>query len=178
MENKEFRISSNLEDIPMDVFKLYYENAQHRMADFHQQANDTTNRAYQLITVFVGILSLLCGYLYTNWEISKPIMAILAIAIGLAISTCIILKIIFPRLYIPLGRSPKELQIDYYAQFLKQENYTDDIKLKFIIKDELQILQTSINSQREKNERRTFLFTLSLIAAICGILASAVIVLI
>ena len=171
---EEFKISdSSLDHLSIDVLQLYYNSAQKRMEDYHKQANDTTDRAYKLISVYLGVLTLLCGYLYVNWEITKPIMAILALAIGLGIATGIVLRILLPRTYIPLGRSPKELQPESYAQYFSQFNdYTDEKKLKHILKDELKTLQDSIDNQATKNKGRTFLFTLSFIFAISGIIAS------
>ena len=161
------------------ILKLYYESAQKRMGDYHKQANDTTDRAYKLITVYIGILTLLCGYLYVNWAITPSIMAIFALAIGIALATAFILVIILPRLYVPLGRSPKELQPEVYAQYFAQStDLPDEKRLKLILKDELEMLQGCIDVQERKNKNRTFLFTLSLLSALCGIIASAWIMLI
>lgn len=180
METENFRISSNsIEHLSTDILKLYYESAQKRMGDYHKQANDTTDRAYKLITVYIGILTLLCGYLYVNWAITPSIMAIFALAIGIALATAFILVIILPRLYVPLGRSPKELQPEVYAQYFAQStDLPDEKRLKLILKDELEMLQGCIDVQERKNKNRTFLFTLSLLSALCGIIASTSIMLI
>ena len=180
METENFRIRSNsIEHLSTDILKLYYESAQKRMGDYHKQANDTTDRAYKLITVYIGILTLLCGYLYVNWAITPSIMAIFALAIGIVLATAFILVIILPRLYVPLGRSPKELQPEVYAQYFAQStDLPDEKRLKLILKDELEMLQGCIDVQERKNKNRTFLFTLSLLSALCGIIASAWIMLI
>ena len=180
METENFRIRSNsIEHLSTDILKLYYESAQKRMGDYHKQANDTTDRSYKLITVYIGILTLLCGYLYVNWAITPSIMAIFALAIGIALATAFILVIILPRLYVPLGRSPKELQPEVYAQYFAQStDLPDEKRLKLILKDELEMLQGCIDVQERKNKNRTFLFTLSLLSALCGISASAWIMLI
>lgn len=178
--NEDFTISTNsLKYLSTDILKLYYENAQKRMADYHQQANDTTDRAYKLIAVYLGVFTILCSYLYVNWQITNIIMAILALTIGLGIAIGFILKIILPRTYYPLGRSPKELQPETYAKYFEQSDCSEDeSKLKHILRDELGVLQEAIDAQAIKNNRRTFLFTLSFISAICGIIASFVILII
>lgn len=180
MGTKNFKINNtSIDHLSIEILKLYYESAQDRIHDYHKQANDTTNRAYQLIAVYIGVLSLLCKYLYVNWDITTPIMAILALTLGTALATIVIFAIIFPRLYVPLGRSPKELQPEMYAQYFAQnKSISDEMKLKQVLKDELEILQLSIDTQGRKNKKRTFLFTLSLLFAICGIIASVWIMLI
>ena len=99
-------------------------------------------------------------------------MAIFALAIGIDLATAFILVIILPRLYVPLGRSPKELQPEVYAQYFAQStDLPDEKRLKLILKDELEMLQGCIDVQERKNKNDTFLFTLSLLSALCAIIA-------
>ncbi len=163
----------------MSVLQLYYESAQKRMADYHQQANDTTNRAYQLISVYMGVLTLLCGYIFINFGLSATVVSIVILAAGIAIGLVYLLRIILPRLYMPLGRSPVEMKsAEYVAYFGQHAEFNDEQRLKIIIKDELNVLQQSIVWQAEKNNRRTKMFASSLWSAIIGIVLSTISVLV
>lgn len=173
MSVKGYQITSNLEDIPFEVLKLYYESAQKRMADYHQEAINTTDRSYKLLGVYLSVITLMYGYLYTKWDEVEHLTALLFIAVGFTVATVFILLVISPRYYMPLGRSPKEMKLDVYIQYLKQEKYSDEDKLKYILRDELKVLQDAIEEQYKKNGRRTFLFACSLLSAVTGILSSA-----
>ena len=50
--------------LSLDILKLNYDNAQKRMADYHQQARETTERAYKVIAILFpgpnGLQIILC----------------------------------------------------------------------------------------------------------------------
>lgn len=161
-------------NLSIDILKFYYDNVQKRLSDYHQQAKDTTDRGYKLIAIYVTLLTLQCAYLYTNWQINAACMAILAMLIGIVLATCCVLKVILPRLYIPLGRDLYDLQPNEYASSFGNKT-NSEMQQKCILRDELNMMQESITSQYMFNYKRTKLFGFSLIATLSGVIASAVV---
>lgn len=84
--------------------------------------------------------------------------------------------VVYPRLYIPLGRKPSEFIPNQIAPNLK--GVKDDIQYKAILAKELTVLEDAINKQKKYNRRRTILFSFSFALIIAGIIASSVIFLI
>lgn len=175
MEKGNYRITDeSMLNLSLEVLKFYYDNALKRLSDFHQQAKDTTERGYKLIAIYVSLLTLECAYLYTNWQTNAACMAILAMLIGTVLATGCMLAVILPRLYIPLGRDLTELQPNEYANSFG-DSTKKEMQQKCILRDELGIMQGSINIQEKLNARRTRLFSLSLIAILIGVISSAIV---
>lgn len=162
--------------LPMEVLHLYYDSMQQRMADLHEQYNGTTERGYKLSGIYIGAISLLCGYIYINWDMTnQAIVASMALAAGLGVGLWFLFLIVFPRCYMPRGRNLKELNPNGYARYfgsLGENEPTDKDKWKHVLIDEINVLQNTIEIQTIKNRKRTFLFAFSLISAFAGILLS------
>lgn len=105
--------------LSLDVLKLYYDIAQKRLSDYHLQARETTERAYKVIAIYVTVLTLLSAYLYTNWHLTWKSFAILSLLAGACLATIFMIKLIFPRDYMPLGRTVSDLKPNEYAASLK-----------------------------------------------------------
>ena len=84
--------------------------------------------------------------------------------------------VVYPRLYIPLGRKPSEFIPNQMAPNLK--GVKDDIQYKAILAKELSVLENAIKEQEKYNRRRAILFSISFVLIIAGIIASSVIFLI
>lgn len=84
--------------------------------------------------------------------------------------------VVYPRLYIPLGRKPSEFRPNQMAPNLK--GVKDDIQYKAILAKELSVLENAIKEQEKYNRRRAILFSFSFALIIAGIIASSVIFLI
>lgn len=168
--------NDTVQHLPMEVLNLYYDSMQQRMADLHEQYNGTTERGYKLSGIYIGAISLLCGYIYINWDMANhAIVASMALAAGLGVGLLFLFLIVFPRYYMPRGRNLKELNPNGYARYFGsfgENEPTDKGKLKHILMDEINMLQDSIEAQTIKNRKRTFLFASSLMSAFAGILLS------
>lgn len=163
--------------LSLDILKFYHESAQKRLSDHRDQEKNTTERGYKLLSIYLGILTGLISYIYIHWNIENPIiLSLLALAIGTLSASICMMKVIFPRLYIPLGRKPSEFKPNQMAPCLKEVK--DDIQYKAILAGELSVLEDAINKQEKYNRRRTKLFSISFILIIAGIIASSVIFLI
>ncbi len=163
--------------LSLDVLKLFHENARKRMEDYHKQASETTERAYKIIAIYATLLTLLCAYIFTHpsplWQM-LPVYLLLA---GTAISTALMLAVIHPRNYMPLGRKLGESQPNEYAQCFAVENggkesVDDDMQMRLILRDELNMLERAIHWQEKTNIRRVSLFGAALKAIFAGILAA------
>lgn len=89
--------NESIRTLSLDVLKFYYDLAQKRMNDYHQQARDTTERGYKIIGIYTALLTALCAYLYANWEPTKVSFSILSLLIGTAIATICMLIVLLPR---------------------------------------------------------------------------------
>lgn len=158
--------------LSMDALKLYYDTAQKRMSDYHQQARETTERAYKVISIYITILTLLSAYLYKNWNVSWSSFAVLALLAGACSATICMLKLIFPRNYMPLGRRLSDLKPNEYAASFGNGT-KNEMQMRCILRDEINMLEYAIQWQGERNRRRARLFACSLIAIVAGILVSA-----
>lgn len=157
--------------LSLDVLKLYYDTAQKRMADYHQQARETTERAYKLIGIYVTLLTLLSAYLYTNWVLSWGSFAVLSLLLGTCLSTIFMLRLIFPRDYMPLGRTVSDLQPNEYAASFEDDT-DNEMQMRCILRDEINMLEYAIQWQGERNRYRTRLFSHSLKSIVIGIILS------
>lgn len=175
MKTNNYKITDDsIINLSIEVLRFYYDSAQMRLTDYHQQAKDTTDRGYKLIAIYVSLLTLECAYLYTNWQTDAACMSILAILLGTIIATGCILKIVLPRLYIPLGRDLYDLQPNEYASSFGKKT-DSEMQQKCILRDELNVMQESIALQGTFNDKRTRLFGFSLIAILSGVIASAIV---
>lgn len=161
-------------NLSLEVLKFYYESMQKRMNDYHQQARDTTERGYKVISIYATLLIALCTYLYTNWELTAVGFALLSLLIGTAISTTCMLKVLLPRDYMPLGRSAEELNPNGYASSFGDET-SSNMQMKCILRDEINKLEDRIQWQGKRNIHRTRLFSFSLKSIMTSILVSAII---
>ena len=163
--------------LSLDILKLNYDNAQKRMADYHQQARETTERAYKVIAIYATLLTVLCAYVFTHqawvWQM-LPVWLLLG---GATLSTILMIKVIFPRDYMPLGRSVSQLQPNEYARNFTlenndQESVDDDMQMRLFLRDELNQLEIAICWQEEVNSYRAKLFGWSLRGIFYGMLAA------
>lgn len=163
--------------LSLDIIKFYHESAQKRLSDHRDQEKNTTERGYKLISIYLGVVTALVSYIYIHWNIENPVIqSLLAIVMGTMLAAICMMKVIFPRLHIPLGRKPSEFTPNQMAPHLK--GIKDDIQYKAILAKELSILEDAINKQEKYNRRRTLLFSVSFALIIAGIIASSVIFLI
>lgn len=161
-------------NLSLDTLRFYYDSVKKRMNDQYQQARDTTERGYKIIGIYVTLLIALCAYLYANWQPTAVGFSLLALLTGTAISTVCMLMVILPRKYMQLGRSAEELQPNEYASSFGNKT-SSDMQMKCILRDEINMLEYSIQWQGERNIRRTRLFSFSLKSIMTGILVSAII---
>lgn len=158
--------------LSLDALKLYYDAAQKRMSDHHLQARETTERAYKVISIYITILTLLSAYLYKNWDLSWSSFAILALLLGSCCATICMLRLIFPRNYMPLGRRASDLQPNEYAASFGNGT-KNEMQMRCILRDEINMLEYAIQWQGEHNRHCTRLFAYSLKAVVAGIIVSA-----
>lgn len=153
--------------LSLDILKLNYDNARCRMADYHQQARETTERAYKAIAIYATLLTLLCAYIFAHPDWTWQMLPVWLLLAGTTASTLLMMKVVMPRDYIPLGRKVGELQPNEYAKsFIKdndgQESIDDDMQMRLLLRDELNQLEKGIDWQEEVNSRRARLFGWSL----------------
>ena len=162
--------------LSLDVLKLFHENARKRMEDYHKQASETTERAYKIIAIYATLLTLLCAYIFTHPSISSQMLPVYLLFVGTAVSTILMLMVIHPRNYMPLGSTVKDAQPnEYAADFTTDgESVGDDIQMRLILRDELNLLEYSIRWQEQVNIRRVRLFGWSLRFILYGILAALI----
>ena len=176
MEEKKLAITDeSMIALSLDVLKLYHEKVQKRLDYYSQQAKDTTERGYKLIGFYICLLTIGTGYLYTHWNHDAASWAILVITLGTMVATIFMLKIIFPRLAISVGRSLEELRPNEYAQSFQKANTGSRLQMKCVLQDEINMLQVGIEIQRKSNRRRTSYFKWSLISISAGLVLSVVI---
>lgn len=163
--------------LSLDILKFYHESAQKRLSDHRDQEKNTTERGYKLLSIDLGIVTALISYIYIHWNIENPIIqSLLALAIGIFLAAICMMIVVYPRLYIPLGRKPSEFRPNQMAPNLK--GVKDDIQYKAILAKELSVLENAIKEQEKYNRRRAILFSFSFALIIAGIIASSVIFLI
>lgn len=163
--------------LSLDILKFYHESAQKRLSDHRDQEKNTTERGYKLLSIYLGIVTALISYIYIHWNIENPIIqSLLALAILTFLAAICMMIVVYPRLYIPLGRKPSEFRPNQMAPNLK--GVKDDIQYKAILAKELSVLENAIKEQEKYNRRRAILFSFSFALIIAGIIASSVIFLI
>ena len=171
-EQEPYQISNGaMMTLSLDVLKLYYDIAQKRLSDYHLQARETTERAYKVIAIYVTVLTLLSAYLYTNWHLTWESFAILSLLAGACLATIFMIKLIFPRDYMPLGRTVSDLKPNEYAASF-EGNTDEDMQMRCILRDEINMLEYAIQWQGERNRRRARLFGYSLTAILAGVVLS------
>lgn len=160
--------------LSLDVLKLFYDSAQKRLADYQQQATETTERAYKLIAIYATLLSLLCAYVFTRPTAGWQMLPVWLLLAGTAFSAAFMLKVIMPRDYMPLGHTVSEMQPNTYANDFTEdgESVADETQMRLVLRDELNLLEYSIRWQEGVNSRRVRLFGWSLKAIFFGILAA------
>lgn len=172
-----YKISTeSMLNLSLEVLKFYYESMQKRMTDLREQYNGTTERGYKLTGIYIGVITLLCSYIYMNWDITdNAVVASMTLAAGLGVGLLFLFFIIFPRYYMPMGRNLNELNPNGYAQYFSSLGENEPAagdKLKHILKDEINALQDTIVTQTIQNRKRTFMFAFSLISTFIGIFLS------
>lgn len=160
--------------LSLDVLKLFYDNAQKRLADYQKQANDTTERAYKTLAIYATLLTLLCAYVFTHPDLAWRTVPVWFLLAGTAMSTFWMMKVVMPRNYMPLGNTVSDSQPNEYAQSFTEdgESASDDIQMRLVLRDELNQLEYSIRWQEQTNNRRVRLFGRSLRSILCGICAA------
>ena len=157
-----------------DVLRLYYETVQKRMQDYHQQARDITERAYKVISIYVTLLTLLSAYLYMSWDCSWSTLALVFLLSGTVAAAILMLCIIYPRHYMPLGRRLSDLQPNEFTACFDEQETADDMQLRCILRDELNMMEQAIEWQGRRNRLRTRQFGWSLWAILAGVVLSVI----
>ena len=160
--------------LSLDVLKLFYDNAQKRLADYQKQANDTTERAYKTLAIYATLLTLLCAYVFTHPDLAWRTVPVWFLLAGTALSTFWMMKVVMPRDYMPLGNTVKDSQPNEYAVSFTTdgESSDDDMQMRLVLRDELNQLEQSIRWQEQVNSRRVRLFGRSLKSILYGICAA------
>lgn len=170
-----YRITDDsLKWLSLEALKFYYESLQLRFSDSAQMAKSLTERAYKLISIYISLITLECGYLYSQWSTSEGLLPIIIMAIGTAFALGFMLVVITPEHYTPQGRTFDELNPNGYAAAF--EDFPEsETQQKYILRDEIQVISDSIERQDLCERKRTNYFRLSLTAVSIGLLAAALV---
>ena len=145
--------------LSLDILKFYHESAQKRLSDHRDQEKNTTERGYKLLSIDLGIVTALISYIYIHWNIENPIIqSLLALAIGTFLAAICMMIVVYPRLYIPLGRKPSEFRPNQMAPNLK--GVKDDIQYKAILAKELSVLENAIKEQENLKSATIIQYTI------------------
>lgn len=160
--------------LSLEILKLFYDNAQKRLADYQKQASDTTERAYKTLAIYATLLTLLCAYVFTHPALTWQTLPVWLLLVGTALSTFWMMRVVMPRDYMPLGNTVSYSQPNEYANSFTAdgEPVSDDTQIRIVLRDELNQLECAIRWQEQKNIRRVRLFKRSILSVIYGIIAA------
>ena len=157
--------------ISIEILNYCHAQLQKRMEDYHSQANSTTDKAYKQIAVYISILSILTSFIFYHQTFDIYTLSTSILALSTLFAIIIMMIIIMPRLYYPLGKTLDELQPNEYAKCFKDIN--EDEQYKWFLSNEICSLEVIIKKQGEYNNRRTRLFKTALVIMLAGIIIAA-----
>ena len=165
--------SSQLQALPIEMVRYHREQAAERLRDLRQESSSTTNRTYQLIGLQLGIITLLTGYLYGSPSHTYALPATISLLTSLCASCAILLRVIFPRHYMPSGRTLQEMHVSQQADFyIQHPDIPTELRTKQLLHGETIAITQAIAWQEASNCRRVRLVKCSLLILASGITLS------
>lgn len=158
-----------LKTLSQDLIEFYHQEASKRLEDNVRVESLITERGYILFGMYFAIETATIGYILTHLSTQNDLPVTyggLAIIVFTTIAIAYIIQVIKPHAFYVPGREPNDLQISQYANYFAQD--TSINQKKFVLIDELVVLQGKISSQQELNDKRTELTKKSIYFLIFG----------
>ena len=178
MENNPKLNSTQLQALPIEMVRYYHRQAEARLNDLIGASSSTTNRCYQLLSMQLGLLTLLSGVLFS--EVHSVLRAdALCLFITLVLSSACLFRVIFPRYSIPLGRTMHEMQVEAQADFYIQHPEIDEtLRIKQMLYLEAKAIEKGNEWQLLRNTYRVSWVKRSMWLLFVGVLLSFILYLI
>lgn len=177
MEESVYTIEDDVRKLlKKETAELYLAEAEKRL-DYEVKAlNQTTERAYHLLS---ALLVLLTGFGWTLASSQAPVLTALSIICITACTLCIIIlmrNLFSVHLVWSSGRTPREMDINSFIRYYDEEKLTDRQYINCLA-DELEAIEMKMALNQKNSERRTrsFQFCLHIMAGTL-ILCSAILV--
>lgn len=163
MEKKGFEIPvSDWSLVKIENAKFILNEAQNYVKYLSEVSQRITARAFSALTILVPITSALMAFvireILEHEKINYVVYYSLVIVITLIYVMYLLGKIVMPRMYMPVGRSPKELCDDNML------GVKDESELSFValVLNEIEACQVKIDYNEEQNMERKGLLDKSL----------------
>lgn len=136
--------------------KFIYQNAFEYVKDTTERSNRITVRAFSIITILIPITSAIIAFLYNQVQtgsINKPILFSLTVIVVLCLLVIMLMlgSVIFPRLFMPVGREPKLVADDEMLGVSLEKEYA----LIALYINEIENCQAKIEYNLLQNLNRT-----------------------
>ncbi len=164
MENNErFNpFTENWNKWPEPTVKFFFSQAEAKLKQLIEAGRRITDRANTLIITTTTLLVLMLGYILKCIIDGGELKLLLFLAafnsIALFVVIFLLIKLMFPRNVMPIGRDPKEL---INESFLNEEYRDEDITIAVIL-TECQSYQECIEFNQRDNDRRLNLLKIAL----------------
>lgn len=158
-----------LKTLNQDLIEFYHQEASKRLEDSIRVESLITERGYILFGMYFAIETATIGYILTHLSTQNDLPVTyggLAVIVFTTIAIAYIIQVIKPHEFYAPGRKPDDLNIPQYADYFEQNENID--QKKFVLIDELTVLQSKISSQQELNDERTDLTKKSIYFLIFG----------
>lgn len=141
------------EDLSVEAAKLIFQQSEKRFLDTVENHKNITTRAYTMLSIIITVLSVLITFFAARLvSISDTNLAsvIIACAVVVAAIWCFVLlvQLIFPRRYMAPGSEPKNLMMENYLSYPKEE------QLLVWLYSEIEQLQIKIDFNESLAETR------------------------
>ena len=168
MSSKRFKIEvSDWTKINSDTARFILEEAKTYFRYLSDVSDKITARAFTILSILIPIASALIYYLVSQKLPSSTLNAplqqlVYPVVTFLIIVLCMLIKLIFPRMAMPLGRDPQELCIPEFLGI----DYDDKLANLSIVLNEIENVKSKIDYTEKQNRQR-----LTLLKACITILA-------
>lgn len=178
METNTYTIEKDVRDLlKTETAELYLSEAEKRLEYEVKALNQTTGRAYQLLSALLVILT---GF---GWTLSKGqdlMLTVLSIISMLACTSCIIIltmNLFSVHTVWSNGRSPKEMDINNFIRYYNEEKLNEKQYINCLA-DELEAIEMKMALNQRNSEKRAKSFQLCLHIIVATIIICCVILII
>lgn len=137
-----------------DIVLFYLTQAESNLKSCLELSDRITTRAFSLLTIIIPIITLTLGYLLKQIIEGNANYWLLLISITCLIISFVCLyflvKLIFPRGWMPLGRQPNEI----FTSHMVDNDLDQDKKYIAIVMGEIECIQTKIDYNKLQNNKR------------------------
>ena len=156
MSDQKFKIEvSDWTKISIDNAKFILEEAKSYVKYLSDASDKITNRAFAILAILIPITSAMLVFVVN--EKVKPILSdnvipylLLSVIIGLIAIMFCLSKIVFPRMFMPLGREPKQIATDEFLAV----NFDVELAKHSIVLNEIENCQSKVDYNKTQNSQR------------------------